>query len=107
MTATRRLSTAPAQIASFLPYSGAPPPKPPRTDRAVLSSLKKRKEREIAAATAASSDTPQSSQGRPEPLQQAPVHQLVLEEGNTLQKRVMETEKVTFFEKFTDFHSTK
>ncbi|VDN04675.1 unnamed protein product [Thelazia callipaeda] len=49
---TRRFSTVPAQNAKFPPLIDAPPPKPPRTDLAVLSSLRKRKEREKAAALA-------------------------------------------------------
>uniref|UniRef100_F1KZ61 Protein unc-80 n=2 Tax=Ascaris suum TaxID=6253 RepID=F1KZ61_ASCSU len=42
---TRRLSQSPAHLAARLP-SATPPPKPPRTDLAVLSSLKKKRERE-------------------------------------------------------------
>lgn len=41
---------APAQIASFAPYAGEAPPKPPRTDRIVLSSLKKKNEQKSAVA---------------------------------------------------------
>uniref|UniRef100_A0A9J2Q853 Uncharacterized protein n=1 Tax=Ascaris lumbricoides TaxID=6252 RepID=A0A9J2Q853_ASCLU len=41
----RRLSQSPAHLAARLP-SATPPPKPPRTDLAVLSSLKKKRERE-------------------------------------------------------------
>ncbi|VDM44326.1 unnamed protein product [Toxocara canis] len=42
---TRRLSQAAAQLAAHMP-SAIPPPKPPRTDLAVLSSLKKKRDRE-------------------------------------------------------------
>lgn len=95
ITTVRRLSTAPAQIASFPPYSVAPPPKPPRTDRAVLSSLKKRKEREIAAAATATSDAAQNTREQKELPSQIPIQKLTLEEATNMQKQEQIGDKVS------------